>query len=88
MDIRDEREPTSVVQTVDISVVVPVYRSAATLPALHERVARAVEQVTLSFELILVEDCGGDDSWATIEELARKGSGATRSTYDMATTEP
>lgn len=54
-----------------ISIVVPVYRSQGTLRELHRRIAAAVEPLDPDFELILVEDCGGDRSWAVIEELAR-----------------
>lgn len=54
-----------------LSVVVPVYRSQETLRELHRRLAAALEPVDPHFELILVEDCGGDDSWSVIEELAR-----------------
>jgi glycosyltransferase involved in cell wall biosynthesis len=61
----DRKEPV-------ISVVVPVYRSAQTLRELHRRIAAAVEPLDPNFELILVEDCGGDDSWQVIEELARE----------------
>lgn len=55
-----------------LSVVVPVYRSQETLRELHRRLAAALEPVDPHFELILVEDCGGDDSWSVIEELARQ----------------
>ena len=54
-----------------ISVVVPVYRSQESLRELHRRIAAAVEPLDPHFELILVEDCGGDRSWEVIEELAR-----------------
>ena len=54
-----------------ISVVVPVYRSQATLLDLHRRIVQTIEALDLTFELILVEDCGGDESWHLIEELAR-----------------
>lgn len=53
-----------------ISIVVPVYRSQDTLRELHHRIAAAVEPLDPDFELILVEDCGGDRSWELIEELA------------------
>ena len=53
-----------------LSVVVPVYRSQATLPELHRRLLAALEPVAPAFEIILVEDCGGDDSWRVIQELA------------------
>ena len=57
-----------------VSVVVPVYRSARTLRALHERICRALERDSAVFETIFVEDCGGDESWGVIQELARADS--------------
>jgi len=53
-----------------ISVVVPVYRSAAILPDLHARLVEAVATLTDEFEILLVEDGGEDDSWAAIQMLA------------------
>jgi len=53
-----------------ISAVVPVYRSAAGLPELHRRLSAALTQVATDYEIILVEDAGGDGSWAGIEALA------------------
>ena len=55
---------------INLSVVIPVYRSQATLPELHRRLVMALETVVPAFEIILVEDCGGDDSWRVIEEIA------------------
>ena len=51
-------------------MVVPVYRSHDTLEKLYIGVRDAIESVDPNFELILVEDCGGDDSWLGIERLA------------------
>lgn len=56
--------------SIDISAIVPVYRSQAMLPELHRRLVGALEQIGRPFEIILVEDCGGDDSWSVIEQLA------------------
>ncbi|ENO82576.1 glycosyltransferase family 2 protein [Thauera mechernichensis] len=53
-----------------ISVVVPVYRSQETLPHLHRRLLVVLEELGETFEILFVEDCGGDDSWAVIEALA------------------
>jgi glycosyltransferase involved in cell wall biosynthesis len=58
--------------SVELSVVIPVYRSQATLRELHRRLIAALEPAEASFEIILVEDCGGDDSWPVIEALARQ----------------
>lgn len=55
-----------------ISVVIPVYRSQATLPELYRRLIATLEPVDPSFEIILVEDCGGDDSWRVIQGIARE----------------
>ncbi len=55
-----------------LSLVVPVYRSEDTLRELHRRIVAAVEPIDPNFELILVEDCGGDRSWEIIEELAQR----------------
>lgn len=54
----------------EISVVVPVYRSEGTLEALCKRISDAVAPLDPHFEILLVEDCGGDGSWAEIERLS------------------
>lgn len=56
----------------DYSVVVPVYRGAATLGALHERITRFFDTRKATFELILVDDGSRDDSWKVIRELAAR----------------
>ena len=55
-----------------ISIVVPVYRSERTLRELHRRLTAVLERVSADFEIILVEDCGGDGSWDVIRELASR----------------
>ena len=56
--------------SIQISAVVPVYRSQAMLPELHRRLVAALDQIGRPFEILLVEDCGGDDSWSVIKQLA------------------
>lgn len=56
----------------ELSIVVPVYRSAVMLHKLHQRVAEAMAALGVSYELILAEDCGGDNSWDVIQGLARQ----------------
>ena len=65
---RLEEEPDTISPI--LSVVVPVYRSHGTLEKLYIRVRDAIESIDPGFELILVEDCGGDDSWSVIVQLA------------------
>jgi glycosyltransferase involved in cell wall biosynthesis len=62
----------NVLAPIRLSVVVPVYRSAQTLNDLHRRIVAVLEPLEPAFEIILVEDCGGDDSWQVIESLAAR----------------
>lgn len=56
----------------EISVVIPVYRAEACLEELYARLTAALETVTPNYEILLVEDCGGDRSWNMIEALSRR----------------
>ncbi|SPM28067.1 glycosyltransferase family 2 protein [Mycobacterium terramassiliense] len=53
-----------------VSVVIPVYRAALTLRDLYSQLSITMPQVAATFEIIFVEDCGGDESWSIITELA------------------
>ncbi|MBZ1350128.1 glycosyltransferase family 2 protein [Alcaligenaceae bacterium LF4-65] len=55
-----------------ISFVIPVYRSAGSLPELVRRITQQFGTDTDGIEIIFVEDCGGDNSWQIIELLASK----------------
>ena len=52
-----------------LSVVIPVYRSAATLRELYRRISATLDSEGILFEVIFVEDNGGDEAWSIIEEL-------------------
>jgi dolichol-phosphate mannosyltransferase/undecaprenyl-phosphate 4-deoxy-4-formamido-L-arabinose transferase len=54
------------------SVVVPVYRSEPSLLELYERTCSVFQQIGLPFELILVEDGGGDNSWTIMLSLRKR----------------
>lgn len=54
-----------------ISIVVPVYKAESSLDELYKRLHDALVSITDDFEIILVEDCGGDSSWGIIERLSR-----------------
>lgn len=53
-----------------ISVVIPVYKAENCLDELYHRLKTALETISADFEIVLVEDCGGDGSWQVIERLA------------------
>jgi glycosyltransferase involved in cell wall biosynthesis len=61
-------------ETPRLSLVIPVYRSEATLPELYRRICETLSVMDGDFEVILVEDCGGDRSWEVIESLAVRDS--------------
>ena len=49
-----------------ISVVSPVYGAEQIVDKLVERISEEVSQITDNYEIVLVEDCGPDNSWARI----------------------
>lgn len=57
-----------------ISVVIPVYKAEVCLPELYCRLKLTLEKITSHFEIIMIEDCGGDGSWDTIVKLFEKDS--------------
>lgn len=54
-----------------ISIVVPVYRSAESLPELHRRLSDVFDARAQALEILFVEDCGGDQSWDVIKRLSQ-----------------
>jgi dolichol-phosphate mannosyltransferase len=55
---------------VHLSIVIPVYKAEHSLDELYLRLKAALESISTDFEIVLVEDCGGDNSWGVIERLA------------------
>jgi len=53
-----------------LSMIVPVYKAEESLRELCRRSQAALESITADYEILLVEDCGGDRSWAIIHELS------------------
>jgi polyisoprenyl-phosphate glycosyltransferase len=62
--------PASGPETVELSVVVAVYRCAECLVALYERLVPVLETVTESFEVVFVDDRSPDGSWDLLLGLA------------------
>lgn len=57
-----------------ISVVSPVYKAEKIVDELVRRLTEVLRGLADDYEIILVEDCGGDDSWKRIEENCRRDS--------------
>ena len=58
-----------------ITVVTPVYNSAASLPELCRRLTEVLSAIGTSYEVIFVNDCSRDSSWEVISQLAVKVPG-------------
>ena len=56
----------------DISVVIPLYNEAESLPELHQWIERVMEENNFTYEIIFVNDGSTDKSWDVIEQLAQK----------------
>lgn len=57
-----------------LSVVIPAYKSAESLPLLVEELARVLPTLATDFEAILVNDGSPDRTWDVISDLARRYS--------------
>lgn len=53
----------------DISVVVPLYNEAESLPELVAWIDRVAASEKFSYEVVLVDDGSSDDSWTVVEQL-------------------
>lgn len=58
----------------DISVVVPLYNEAESLPELTAWIDRVMDEQQFSYEIIFVDDGSKDNSWQIITELKNKYS--------------
>lgn len=56
----------------DISVVVPLYNEAESLPELHAWIQRVMNANGFSYEIIFVNDGSTDSSWDVIKNIAAK----------------
>lgn len=56
----------------NISVVIPLYNEAESLPELQGWIERVMEENHFSYEIIYVDDGSTDNSWPVIQELSRK----------------
>ncbi len=60
--------------TPDLSVVVPVYNEADSIPALIQAIADALEPTQLSYEIICIDDGSVDGSTQILTEIAKQRS--------------
>jgi glycosyltransferase involved in cell wall biosynthesis len=56
----------------ELSIVVPVYNSEASLPMLADRLAAVLPKLARRYEVILVNDGSRDESWNVVRRLAEQ----------------
>ncbi|MBO5719944.1 MAG: glycosyltransferase [Bacteroidales bacterium] len=56
----------------NISVVVPLYNEAESLPELHSWIKRVMNENNFTYEIIFVSDGSTDNSWEVIEKLSKE----------------
>lgn len=56
----------------DISVVIPLYNEAESLPELYAWIDRVMKEHQFSYEVIFVNDGSTDDSWEVIQALQKQ----------------
>jgi len=61
-------------RNMDISVIVPLYNEAESLPELTAWIERVMEENKFSYEIWFINDGSTDDSWQVIESLREKNS--------------
>jgi glycosyltransferase involved in cell wall biosynthesis len=54
----------------DLSIIIPLYNEADSLPELLQWIKRVVNEENLSHEIILIDDGSQDASWAVIRDLS------------------
>ena len=60
-----------------LSIVSPVYKAEGLVDVLVSRIINCVEKITHDFEIILIDDCGPDNSWQKIQENCAKDTRVT-----------
>ena len=56
----------------DLSIIIPLYNEAESLPPLHEWITRVLKAEKRSYEIIFVNDGSTDGSWQVILDLQKQ----------------
>lgn len=62
----------------DISIIVPLFNEAESLPKLYEWIVKVMDEHKFSYEVIFVNDGSTDTSWQVIQDLKRQGGEAVK----------
>lgn len=58
----------------NISIVIPLYNEAESLPELHEWIVKVMNKNNFSYEVVFVDDGSTDESWNIVEDIQSKDS--------------
>jgi glycosyltransferase involved in cell wall biosynthesis len=67
-----QSSPAQVSSSVDLSIIIPVYNNASTLPELLDRIVAVMEKLGQTFEVVLVDDGSRDESLAVLQSRAAR----------------
>lgn len=56
----------------DISVVIPMYGCRKAINELYDRLTKTLSEITLDYEIIMVNDCCPQNSWEDIQSLCQR----------------
>lgn len=59
-----------------ISVIVPLFNEAESLPELHDWIVRVMKANNFSYEILFMDDGSSDDSWEVIQKIAAQNPNA------------
>ena len=62
------------IYTMDVSVVVPLFNEAESLPELHAWIERVMKSNNFTYEILFIDDGSTDGSWSVISQMARANS--------------
>ncbi|MEN9973049.1 MAG: hypothetical protein RIS20_1396 [Bacteroidota bacterium] len=60
------------IEEINVSIVIPLFNESESLPELHRWIQGVMNDHSLSYEVIFVDDGSKDGSWEIIEDLRRK----------------
>lgn len=61
-----------------VSVVIPVYNSAASIRVLVDRLVEVMQRIHRPFEIVLVDDCSQDEVWSVLKKAKADHGDAVR----------